>query len=664
MKSIKQKLMVSISALVTVVALICGGIGIFGNYTSAMSMLEQNLTSTAEVTAQRISYELASYRNAISALGMVPELSSAEVSVEQKEQIVQRWADYYGMERGNLLDRAGHSLFDGNNYSDRTYFQTAIQGTTSISTPIISKITGELSIMVAAPLWQNGVEGGTVAGVVYFVPRETFLNDIMTSIQVSENSGAYMIDATGVTIADTTLETVAVQNIEEEAANDPSLERLAAIHADMRQGNNGYDAYEMDGVEKSIAYAPVPGTDGWSVGITAPTSDFLGATYQSLLVIAIFVVAMLVVSVLISLKLAYGIGQPIKVCAERLDKLAHGDLTSEIPEYKHRDEIGMLARDTRSIVETLGELIGDEEYLLGEMANGNFNVRSRNYEIYRGDYSGLLTSLRNINCSLSETLQQIDQAADQVSAGAGQVSSGAQALAQGATEQASAVEELSATISEIDHGAQKNAKAAQQVKEKTDQTGEQVLLSHKKMKELAAAMDEILESHQEIAQIIGTIENIAFQTNILALNAAVEAARAGASGKGFAVVADEVRNLASKSDHAAKQTKEIIERSTQSIERGSQLSQEVGKALNKTAEYTGETVKFINEMANNIIAEANSVDQVSEGIDQISSVVQTNSATAEESAAASEELSSQAQLLKSLTGRFQFGTQTEDMTEA
>lgn len=88
--------------------------------------------------------------------------------------------------------------------------------------PTLSKVTGELSIMVAAPVWLNGIEGGTVAGVVYFVPHETFLNDIMESIHISENSGAYMIDSTGTTIADTTLDTVSVQNIEQEAQQDSS----------------------------------------------------------------------------------------------------------------------------------------------------------------------------------------------------------------------------------------------------------------------------------------------------------------------------------------------------------------------------------------------------------------------------------------------------------
>ena len=183
--------------------------------------------------------------------------------------------------------------------------------------------------------------------------------------------------------------------------------------------------------------------------------------------------------------------------------------------------------------------------------------------------------------------------------------------------------------------------------------GTQVAKSNEKMKELQDAMTTILEGNQEIGQIITAIENIAFQTNILALNAAVEAARAGTAGKGFAVVADEVRNLAAKSDQAAKQTKELIERSAANVENGSQLSQEVSAALDETASLTGEAVDLIGNVMTNIVSEADAISQITEGIEQISSVVQTNSATAEESAAASEELSSQAQLMKSLVDRFQ-----------
>lgn len=652
MKSIRQKILVSFLAMTAAAAVLCGGIGIAMSYFSSQTTLRQSMLALASEASQHVSYQIQSYIASVEALGMVPTLTAPEATVEQKQSILGQWVDEYGMMRGNVLTTTGVSLFDGNNYSDREYFQQAMQGQAWISTPTVSKITGELSLMVAAPLWQDGIPGGQIAGVVYMVPKETFLNDIMATIKVSENSGAYMLDAEGNTIADVTMETVCNENIEQEAQTDSSLSALAALHASMRQGETGFGSYTIDGISKYLAYGPVEGTNGWSVGVNAYTSDFMAATYRNIAIIAALVVVMIIITIFLALRISGNIGKPISVCVQRIQQLQAGDLTSPVPEFHHKDEIGMLSQATGEIVRVLRGLVEDIGYVLGEMSSGNLNVRTQRRDLYVGDMAQLLVILRDLSTQLSDTMSQIYTAAEQVSAGSEQVSSGAQALAQGATEQASAVQELSATINDINTSAAENAETAKLAQDKSHMAGGQVVASNEKMSELKRAMADILKGHQEIGQIIEAIENIAFQTNILALNAAVEAARAGSAGKGFAVVADEVRSLASKSDQAAKQTKEMIERSMDNVSRGSQLTDEVSKALDKTMELAQEAVAMMNKVAENIVTETNAIQQITEGTDQISSVVQTNSATAEESAAASEELSGQSQLLKEQVARF------------
>lgn len=379
---------------------------------------------------------------------------------------------------------------------------------------------------------------------------------------------------------------------------------------------------------------------------------------NSLISICVIIAVMVVATVLVlgtAFKLVKGIMEPTEEVRKALMGFSEGKL--DIPvNYESKNELGDMCNALRSSQDTLSAVIEDICYLLGEMANGNFDVRSRATDKYVGALSAVLESIRKINHNLSDTLAQIDLSAEQVSSGSEQVSTGAQALAQGATEQASAVEELSATISEIANGAKKNAENGETAMRQSQESGNLVLESAKYMEEMVEAMGSISQSSQEIGRIISTIENIAFQTNILALNAAVEAARAGSAGKGFAVVADEVRNLATKSDQAAKATKELIDHSIESVQGGNEIVKKVSDALSKTVEASNLAMGSLKEITKAVEAEAESISQVTEGIDQISSVVQTNSATSEESAAASEELSSQASLMKELMAKFKLRT--------
>jgi len=258
--------------------------------------------------------------------------------------------------------------------------------------------------------------------------------------------------------------------------------------------------------------------------------------------------------------------------------------------------------------------------------------------------------IRGTNKALNQIASDLSDGSNQVASAASQVSGSSQSLAEGSSEQAASIEETSASLEEMASMTKRNAENAQKANELAKEARAVADHGVTDMQTMSTAMQSIKTSSDDIAKIIKTIDEIAFQTNILALNAAVEAARAGEAGMGFAVVADEVRNLAQRSAQAAKETAAKIEGAINNTTQGVQISAKVAEVLNEIVSKVRQVDELVAEVSGASKEQTQGIAQVNIAIGQMDKVTQSNAANAEESAAAAEELNAQALKMKESVG--------------
>ncbi len=641
MVTIRKRIGRSIVAASVIIGLLLTSISIWTLYNKTQEYAEQTVTETAKAYALNIKNETDLIKTKLQLVGADSIVNNSGLPDAQRED---RLAQLIGDTMFNQLDVAGQDgiAFNGIDINSRIYFQQAKSGTAYISSPLINKDTGDIAIITAAPM--NGE-------VIFGVMDYSHFSEIINRITIGKTGYGSIVDKDGTVIAHPDEEAVkSYTNYITLAQEDKGYEEVGAMVARMTQGEEGVGKIKIKGKNLMIAHYPIDTPEGWSVVIAYPESEYILSFVVTLIITIALLVLLLIMAILFARRLAKSIAEPVVKSTERIELLAHGDLSTPVPAVLSKDETGRLLESLGETIGSMNGYISEISDILTGIAQGDLSKESE--QTYLGDFAPIGQALTSITGSLKTAFSDIYTAAEQVEQGATQISSGAQGLSQITMEQAATIEQLSASLAEISTGIQEIAHNSEQTRALTERSSENVRNGNQQMSEMLEAMGEIDHSSSEIGKIIKVINDIAFQTNILALNAAVEAARAGAAGKGFAVVADEVRNLASKSAEAAKETTALIEQSVASVKKGTKMAQRTARSLEEIAKDSDGVSTLVNRISEATNDQATAVVQINQGMDQMSSVVQTSSATAQQSAASSEELSSQAQMLKDLIGHF------------
>ncbi|EJB02373.1 methyl-accepting chemotaxis protein [Rhizobium leguminosarum] len=381
--------------------------------------------------------------------------------------------------------------------------------------------------------------------------------------------------------------------------------------------------------------------------------------------------------------------KPMKNLSSTMSTLAEGDFDATVPEAERTDEIGVMGRAVQVFKENglkarrmeeearLVQVSSDEERYrnaaleksrldevttvtrslaegLARLAKGDvsFELRAQfpaSYEALRGDFNSAVSQLRAALLQVATASQSIDTGSQEIRHSVGD-------LSRRTEQQAATLEETAAALNQISQNVSVAADRAKQARDLAKEANSAAHRSGQVMADAVRAMQEIEQSSNEVAGIVGVIDEIAFQTNLLALNAGVEAARAGEAGKGFAVVAQEVRELAQRSARSAREIKTLIRNSAEEVLTGVRLVSDTGRALKVIEQHVSLINTELEAISSSTIEQSTGLAEVNSSVSQMDQVTQQNAAMVEEATAAVSVLAEEVEQLSRLVAGFELGT--------
>ena len=342
--------------------------------------------------------------------------------------------------------------------------------------------------------------------------------------------------------------------------------------------------------------------------------------------------------------------QPIQKVSTQMGALAEGNFHTELDLRENESEVGRMVKSIAFMKKNLLAMMEEITGILGQMGEGNYDIQVK--QEYVGEFVTIRDSFLKIGEQMRSTLLTIRNASGEISNGTEQLNCAAEDLARGCTDQAMQVSDLMSVIETMTMSMEENAKEAEESARIAADASDALEKGNRKMQELKDAIAEISVCSEQIGTIIGTIEDIASQTNLLSLNAAIEAARAGEAGRGFAVVAEQVKNLANESAKAAGRTTELIETTVTVMNRGIVIADETSEDMKEVMKSTTVATEKINQIVEMLEKDVERMHEVNDSIEQVSSVVDNNSATSEETAAVSEAQKHQVEAMVELMNQF------------